>query len=291
MKPLSTLPCESEILQRLSYKQVPVLSPGIPRLLQSLTDDDITFTELSCILEQYPSIAARLIAAANSAWSSPATEITSLEMACSRLGLNVIRSISIAIAVAAPFDPNRCPGFNARQFWSSALLAADGASMLASKSESENMDSATARAAGLMHNLGLLLLADQLPVEVHESIQLLQKEEYDHLSDALQFMLGFNHCDAGKLLGEAWKLPPVLVNAMAYHIVEADPDIPATKSASLIKLTVSMIYSMQNSLPWSIPKQLLESLQISQSDASAIFKRLAKQQEKIEEMADSLFSR
>ncbi|MFV9615600.1 MAG: HDOD domain-containing protein, partial [Gammaproteobacteria bacterium] len=120
----------NDLANKLTFKQIPILPPGVSILFKTLTDDSIGFIELARIIEKFPSIAARLIAVANSSWSSPVTPITSLEMACSRLGFDVVRSTSIALAVAAPFDSNRCPAFNAKYFWTTSLLAADATSWL-----------------------------------------------------------------------------------------------------------------------------------------------------------------
>jgi len=279
----------NDALQRLNFKHIPVLPPGAPHLLKSLTDDSISFIELAGIIERYPTIAARLISLANSAWSSPVSEITSLENACSRLGFDVVRSASIALAVSAPFDTSRCPGFNARFFWSSGLLAADGAAWMAQFSKSTNIEPAAARAAGLIHNLGLLLMADQLPKDVDQAIRLIQKEEGMQLSQALLYILGFDHCDAGRQLGIAWELPELLVDAMDYRLDEEVPE-QVNEVSCVIDITVSMLRALQHNRPWAIPQTQLDWLQITPADASMVFERLSGQQAKIEELANTLFS-
>jgi len=279
----------NDALQRLNFKHIPVLPPGAPHLLKSLTDDSISFIELAGIIERYPTIAARLISLANSAWSSPVSEITSLENACSRLGFDVVRSASIALAVSAPFDTSRCPGFKPRFFWSSGLLAADGASWLSQCSKSIQIEPATARAAGLIHNLGLLLLVDQLPKEVSQAIKLIQKEEGMQLSQALLYMMGFDHCDAGRQLGIAWELPELMVDAMDYCLDEEVPE-QVNEVAYMIDTTVSMLRALQHNRPWAIPQTQLDLLQITPADASMVFERLSGQLTKVEELANTLFS-
>lgn len=278
-----------DALQRLNYKHIPVLPPGAPHLLKSLTDDSISFIDLAGIIERYPTIAARLISLANSAWSSPVSEITTLENACSRLGFDVVRSASIALAVSAPFNTSRCPEFKARFFWCSGLLAADGASWLTKFSKSIHIEPATARAAGLIHNLGLLLLADQLPTEVDQAIKLVQKEEAMQLGQALLYILGFDHCDAGRQLGLAWELPESLVNAMDYCIDKGAQE-QVNEVSCLIDITVSMLRALQHNRPWAIPQTQLDWLQITPADASTVFERLSGQLTQVHQLAETLFS-
>ena len=279
----------NDALQRLNFKHIPVLPPGAPHLLKSLTDDSISFIELAGVIERYPTIAARLISLANSAWSSPVSEITSLENACSRLGFDVVRSASIALAVSAPFDTSRCPEFNARFFWCSGLLAADGAAWLTQFSQSNQIEVPTARAAGLIHNLGLLLMADQLPNDVDQAIRLIKKEEGMQLSQALLYLLGFDHCDAGRQLGIAWELPELLVSAMDYRI-DDELHEQVDQVTCLIDVTVSMLCALQHNRPWAIPQNQLDWLQITPADASSVFERLSAQMTKVEELANTLFS-
>ncbi len=212
----------SEIEKKLNFNQVPVLPSGVSKLFETLTDDSIDFTELAATIEKFPSIAARLIAIANSSWSSPVTPVDSLESACSRLGFDIVRSTSIALAVAAPFDANRCPKFSARYFWTTALLAADATSWLRMESSSMKTELPVVRTAGLLHNMGILLLVDQLPEEVGMAIKLVEDSEDLSMSDALLYILGFNHLETGLLLGKAWNFPDPLVEAMAGQVLETD---------------------------------------------------------------------
>jgi len=289
MKILNTLHSENEVLQRLNFNHIPILPPGITGLIHALSDDSIGFTQLAKKIELYPAIATRLIGIANSAWSGPVNKITSLEIACARLGFNIIRSVGIALAVASPFDANRCPGFNGKYFWTTALLAAEGATLLSASSPSTEVKPVSARAAGMMHNLGLLLLSDQLPVEVNEAIKLTNRGEYEHLDESLQFMLGFNHCDAGRLLAKSWQLPQIFIDAMAYQIIDEDAEKSSQDMAMIMRVTTLIVSALQQNQPVSIPEDQLTPLAISSTEITKIHQRLFKQLEKLEVMAETLF--
>ncbi len=114
------LPADASRMNLLSTLKLPTLPAGTPFLMKSLTDENIDFVELAAVLEKFPSIAGKLISLVNSVWSAPASEISSLEAACSRLGFGVVRSTSIALAIASPFDATRCRWFDAERFWCSA---------------------------------------------------------------------------------------------------------------------------------------------------------------------------
>lgn len=199
----------------------PAVPPAVVGLLAAIGSDDTGIRVLAAAVSEFPSIAARLLMLANSAWSAPARPITSIHDACLRLGLRVVRSVSLAMAVARPFDPNRCPGFDVVRYWTSALMVAEASALLSPHlvRHDPDCDEGTLRSAGLLHNLGLLWLADRWPVAT--AAALARVEEGTRLGEALHEAVGVDHREAAGTLGRAWGLPAPLVAAMRFH---AAPD-------------------------------------------------------------------
>lgn len=104
----------------------------VHHLLPAFTKIDLSVRELASIIENHPAITARLIALANSAWIDPASPVCSVERACLTLGLTVVRSVSIGLAVFPLFNSSVCPAFDFHRFWASSKLMTDGAVFLAS---------------------------------------------------------------------------------------------------------------------------------------------------------------
>ncbi len=280
---------QRSVLDDLNIRQLPVLPPGAPFLLKSLSDEKISIRELSGIIERFPIIAARLITLANSAWSSPVTSITSLEVACARLGFGVVRSISIALAVSAPFNSNHCPAFDPERFWCSALLAADASNWLALAAPSRlRLDSATARAAGLLHNIGILWLADQLPHEMQLVFTQLQQQPEFPLDQVLQEAIGINFQSATGRLAQAWQLPDTLIIAMSEQGNSAYKD-EDWELAALVGAAVSMVSALYHGQPWQADERRLQNLLISALQRNEIFERLSMQFERTRELAHTLF--
>lgn len=191
-------------------RRVPVLPRGTAHLIKALADEDIDFQDLVAEIELFPPIAARLLSVANSAWSSPVSPVTSLVMACSRLGLNVVRTVAMALAVAEPFNPAVCPPFQSRRYWSSALLTAEAACLVARASAYE--DDQTARTAGLLRNIGLLWMADAMPGPTGAALQVAADNEAEDLETVLRDHCGIGYLEAGSLLAAYWQLPASFAN-------------------------------------------------------------------------------
>ncbi len=279
---------ETSRLGELSSLRLPTLATGTPYLLKSLTNENIGFVELASTVEKFPSIAAKLISLANSAWSAPASPITSLETTCSRLGLGVVRSTSIALAIGTPFDPTRCLCFEPEYFWCSALLTAEAASRLAPISSCrKDLDPSTARAAGLLYNLGLLWLVDRLPSEVDQAFMLVKNNQTESLRQALFNTLGFDQLQAGSYLGNSWDLPELLVGAMTHY---ADPGYQAAHSevANIVGLAAKLVSATLKEESCPEQDDRLSRLAIAGENFNDVFDQLNGQLEKFRAIAKVL---
>ena len=216
-------------LEALTLKRpVPVLPRGTTELFVALGDPALSFDVLTERLAVFPSIVARLLALANSPWSSPVAPVATLDDAVSRLGLDIVRSVAVALLVSNTFDANRCRRFDPRLYWCSALLSAECASLLAAGARPAAplptplstpvptpLPPATARTAGLINNLGLLWLADALPAETDDAFEAVAADPALSVSAALISVCGVSDGDAGAALGKAWNLPAALTAAMS----------------------------------------------------------------------------
>lgn len=199
--------------------RIPIIPAGVTELIEALSNDQLDFEELADYLERFPGIVARLIALANSAWSAPKQEITTLENALSRLGLKVSRSVAIALAVSAPLDTHRCPCFNSAHYWADALLVADVAGLIAGESDhKEAPDPSTCRVAGLIHNIGLLVLVDNFPDRMDDCLRAYSRlPDSRTLNDLLEAELGFSIVTIGSRIAQSWGLPGVFEKTMSFY--------------------------------------------------------------------------
>ena len=160
--------------------QLPTQPSALPFLLRALTDPSTDTRKIAGTIERFPSIAARVVSLVNSAWSAPIEPITSIERACTHLGSRLVRTVSMSLAVMAPFDTTRCPGFDSESYWCNTFLVADSAAQLIACAETDrDLSPDTVRAAGLFHNLGLLWLADNMPEQTARAIAVAERDGVD----------------------------------------------------------------------------------------------------------------
>lgn len=281
---------QAAVAEKLSGESLPVLPANTTRLLKNLADEEIDNANLTRTIELFPSISGRLVALANSAWSSPVSEITSLEQACTRLGLAIVKSTSLAMAIASPFDRHKCPEFDTAKFWYRAFMTAELATNLYNyMPEILRHDVATLRTAGLIHNLGLLFLADKCPEEVGTAIRQKEEGEFTSLRQALLAELGFDFTHAGHYLAISWSLPPVLSNVMASY-PETDFNGLYWEEVNVIGIASSIVSDKENQQQQTLEDERLLKLGLSVDNIQQLYARYDLEKEKLEALASELFS-
>jgi len=199
-------------------KELPTLSPNLEEILQACKDPDIDHHKLSQILEESPTVTARLLGLANSAFFGQQGRVNSLSHAISILGLVTVRSVTIGLVVSSVFDNQKCPNFKADRYWSSSVIT----SVLAQElykgiAIDEHPNKNSIFMAGLLHNIGLIVLAHLYPEEIDQAFQSYASNPETLLADHIQQQLGTDHYQAGVWLGNKWHLPTPLLLVMEHH--------------------------------------------------------------------------
>lgn len=273
--------------------KLPVLSKNIHLLLRLLGEQNLDYNALSLQVGYYPAIAARIIYLANSSWSSPAMPISELEQACNRLGSSVVRTVSIAMAIANTFNAGRCKNFEVERFWLTSMLVADAACMLLEKIPADLWQDArdkTAHTAGVLHLIGLLWLADNLPLETSQALKLADEQAIS-LQDAMQQVIDTDYCSAGAWIAEQWNMPEVLVVSLRFHR-DAEYRGVHWQMAQLIGLAVTLVRSVLQADKTAVAETLPEYklLQISSAEQLGVLTKLQAQLQKSTELARLMFA-
>lgn len=216
MPSISHTPLETRLeVQKL--KSLPAMSLVVNQFLEACADRDIAMTRLAQIIEKDPSLLARIIGVANSAFYSPAEPVATAEEAIFQvLGVDMARNLALGIILSGPFTVDKCPNFPLGRFWLESVLTATLAHDLAAYIAAEKKCSpGDAYLAGLLHSFGLLVLVHLYPDEMNriigESRNCCGSLE---LVAAEQEVLQTNHLEVGAWLGRKWHLPEKIVVVM-----------------------------------------------------------------------------
>ena len=142
-----------------------VALPSIPKvialLLSELDRDEPDLKKISQLINTDPVLTTRLLKLANSAQFQLANKIGSVSEALALMGLNQVRSLTTAAAVASAFKA--VPGMDMHQFWGYSLNVGKLSRML---SGMIRQNQGAAFTAGLIHCIGELVLHQGMPTEM-----------------------------------------------------------------------------------------------------------------------------
>lgn len=203
---------------------LPVLPYVAHEILIALNSPSDDLKSVASIIAMEPGLTARIIAMANSAFFSGQRQVMAVEDAVIRLGLSRVRVMAATLLLADQFDPSRCPAFEPERYWFKSVQVAYCASRLAPKIIPEEICDA-AYLGGLLHNIGLLVIAHCFPVETQRALTLKNEDPERSLTALERGLLGFDHHAAGQMLLTEWQLPrPVIDSATLYKSVNPQSD-------------------------------------------------------------------
>jgi len=197
---------------RLKFNRITTLPP-LPRtaaqLLEVAGDPEVDIDQVVKIIEQDPPLTARILGLANSAYFGQLREINTVREAIIRvLGMNLVKSLSLSIAMAGSFDTEACREFSLKDYWYHSLGTATLARMVAQRANLADVTIVdSVYLCGLLHKLGFLLLAHMNPRELSAVLIERRQNPDSDLCTLEQEAIGIDHMVAGEWLVERWHLP------------------------------------------------------------------------------------
>ena len=190
----------------------------VVRLAATLGRDDVEVAVIERIICQDPVVTGKVIHAANAAAYASHTPTSSIRSALLRLGVVRVRRLALLFGLY-----NAPPGSKVPEgFWRHSLAVANLTEVVLRHVtvEEGSVDADSVFLAGLLHDLGLLVLATHYPSEyraLREAAHL-QGKSLDEVEDAL---LGTHHGSIGERLAAHWMLPaPVCAAIRAHHRID-----------------------------------------------------------------------
>jgi HD-like signal output (HDOD) protein/ActR/RegA family two-component response regulator len=191
---------------------LPPLPSTFAALQRALADPSIDLSKISAIIQKDPAVSAKVLQVCNSAFFRLPRRVSSIKQAVSYLGLSTVRSMVLSAELFRPGKP-LSPGLDLGQMQRHALSVAAIARSLAG-------DAAWAEdafLAGLLHDVGFLLLARQYKDQMQQALEATAAGM--PLAEAEQKYVGVTHGVAGGYLLGLWGLPYEVVDAVANHEV------------------------------------------------------------------------
>src|ERR1700712_2052797 len=203
-----------------SVQHLPLFTGTAAQLVRSIDREDVTANELSRLISTDAALTAHLLRMVNSPYYGLSRKIGTVSEAFALLGLDLVRRTVTVAVLQRPLFSYLHDSATARAFWRHKLVVAALSRHVALRAGG---NSELAYMAGLMHDVGRLVLVGQFP----EHADMLLRRDGEDVGGAREIeAFGFNNAQVGAALLEHWGLPEEIVQAAHEHLDLVEPEEP-----------------------------------------------------------------
>lgn len=204
---------------REAVLSLPPLPEAAARILRLARDPDVDFREIVKIISADQTLTARVLRASNSALYGTSREVQTIRQAVVLLGRDAVTQLVLSVSVLNMRAGGDGDGFDRAAFWRHSMAVAVAARGLATRF---GVDPERAFIAGLMHDIGKLVLAEHYGQRYAKLFSIARRGARP-LHRIERDIFSVDHAIVGQALCEHWKLASPLAQAVTgHHDAEAE---------------------------------------------------------------------
>ncbi|HEY8550412.1 MAG TPA: HDOD domain-containing protein [Vicinamibacterales bacterium] len=192
---------------RTEETAVPMLPSVALRVIELVSDPEVTVMKLAPVVSKDQVLASRVIGLANSAAYAGFQPATTLIEAMVRLGTIAVRNVVVTVSFASRMHDPRIYGERGRELVDHAIGTAYLARLIAEK---VRVDGEEAFMCGLLHDIGKLVILKLAHDYGRRTGRPVPRGEVD-------FAVDERHASFGGLTLKRWKLPENLIEPVTCH--------------------------------------------------------------------------
>ena len=194
--------------------------PSLPSLyfevMKELGAPETTLDLVGATIAKDPGMTAKILQLVNSAFFGLCRQISDPTEAVLQLGLETIKSLVLGIHVFSELESAGNGPFSADELWRHSLSTARTARRIAQLERQEKRIIEESFTAGLLHDIGRLVLLANFSTQYTEVFEYANKSGIT-LEEAERSVFGAGHPEVGGYLLGLWGLPISLVESAVYH--------------------------------------------------------------------------
>ena len=202
-----------------STLELPTIPAVLTRLNTVMASSKSSAEDVAAVIAADPAVATNILRIVNSPYYGLQVRVSSVDLAVSIMGFNMIRKVALKAAVFSVFAKKKEPErvFDFKAFWRHAVFT--GVAARALGGASRNLGRANAEdlyMCGLLHDIGKIILLEKQ----HDRYVAMLAEATGSRRPEIEVELeqfGFTHADVGSVLAIKWFLPEDLTIAIRYH--------------------------------------------------------------------------
>ncbi len=195
-------------------KTLPPAPRLLPQLMQMLQGTDVESGKVVHLITFDPGLTAKILQVCNSAVYAGSAHVSDLHEAIMRMGFaEVFRIVASVISEQALGSAQTGYGIGKGELWDHCAVTAIASRLIA---RNRKLDENVAFTAGLLHDIGKIVLAHALEGAYSKLIEETETKHHS-LLEAERTVLGADHAAVGGRLLQQWNFPHDLVAAVTWH--------------------------------------------------------------------------
>jgi HD-like signal output (HDOD) protein len=219
--------------------------PSAPELYVQLSklaaSEGTNAHDIGRVIARDPAVCAKVLQLVNSSFFGLGRRVSSIEQAVSLLGVKRIKTLVLSSQITEEFRPARpVPGFSAKTLLRRSTITAEYAQAICRAEGLDKDRQDQAFSAGLLHDVGLLVLASRKVEVLEEALERVHSAGTP-LCDTEFALLGGTHAEVGACLLELWNLPPRIVEGVALHHSPASSQFNGISSVTTVHAAAALL--------------------------------------------------
>jgi HD-like signal output (HDOD) protein len=197
-------------------KDMPSFSITVAKVLDVCNNPQSSPSDLNRVISLDPVLAVRVLGLINSTHDGLTRPVTNLVRAIIMLGINTVKNMALSTAILVKLAADNPPGLSMDEFWRHCICTGIAAKLIAKKRHVTDSQVEECFTAGLLHDIGKIPASAVKTDKYREAVEFAERERAD-LCRAEEHILGFDHCAAGKIIADAWRLEGAVGDVIRYH--------------------------------------------------------------------------
>jgi HD-like signal output (HDOD) protein len=193
---------------------LPTLPTVVAKIVELVDNPRTNASTLARLISTDPALTARMLKLANSAYYGFPRRIGTINLAIVVLGFNTVRDMAVSASLVERFNLEYEGHDLMADFWEHSIGTAIAARMITRMGNHRTVGEAFV--AGLLHDIGRLVIARYLPDEFLEIQEELSKQELPLWTIEMD-ILGMSHAEIGGSLTSKWNIPEPISEAINFH--------------------------------------------------------------------------
>ncbi len=194
--------------------------PSLPKLYSEVADEvkssEGSLNRIGEIISKDSGMSAKILQLVNSAFFGLPRQVTNPVRAVQFLGLDTVKALVLSVKVFSMFSRSDLTFYSADDLWRHSLRVGLCARAIAEQEKWGQESADEAFMAGLLHDIGKLILVEKFPEKCREVVDRVDRTNC-RIHEAEIDIFGTSHTQVGAYLLGIWGLSESITETVAYH--------------------------------------------------------------------------